>query len=75
MIILYVCICYIPVLFEFNKILFIRRSRNDIDLEFSYTFINSISCLHLPAFKSQAAIVSDPLFPIEKPKLQNMTLP
>ena len=36
-----------------------RRSRNDLDLQFSYTIINSISCLHLPNFRSQAAIVSE----------------
>ena len=53
------------------------RSRND--LEYSRTFINSISCLHLSTFWSQAAIVSGnsfvSLFPIEKPKLQNLTSP
>ena len=37
-----------------------RRSRNYLDLQYSHTFINSISCLHLPTFKSQAAIVSEP---------------
>ena len=35
------------------------RSRNDLDHEYSHTFINSISCLHLPTFWSQAAIVSE----------------
>ena len=35
------------------------RSRNDIDLQYSHTFITSISCLHLPAFRSQPAIVSE----------------
>ena len=54
--------------------------RNDLDLQYSHTFINSISCLHLPTFRSQAAIVSEKnplfsLFPIEKPKLPNLTLP
>ena len=48
------------------------RSRNDIDREYSHTFINSISCLHLQTFRSQSAIVSEKstfsLFPIEKPK-------
>ena len=34
-------------------------SRNGIDLQYSHTFINSISCLHLPTFRSQAAIVSE----------------
>ena len=32
--------------------------RNDLDLQYSLTFIISISCLHLPAFRSQAALVS-----------------
>ena len=31
------------------------RSRNDIDLQYSHTFINSIGCLHLQTFGSQAA--------------------
>ena len=35
------------------------RSRNDIDLQYSHTFINSMSCLHLPTFRSLAAIVSE----------------
>ena len=35
------------------------RSRNDIDLQYSHNFTNSISCLHLPAFRSQAATVSE----------------
>ena len=55
------------------------RSRNDLDLQYSHTIINSMSCLHLPTFRSQASIVSEnplfALFPIEKPKLQNLTLP
>ena len=55
------------------------RSRNDLDLQYSHTFINSISCLHLPTLRSQASIVSEistvSLFPIEKPKLPNLTLP
>ena len=46
--------------------------RNDLDLQYSHTFIISISCLHLPTFRSQAAIVSEnplfSLFPIEKNK-------
>ena len=33
--------------------------RNDLDLQYSHTFIISISCLHLPTFRSQAAIVSE----------------
>ena len=55
------------------------RSRNDLDLQYSHTFIYSIRCLVLPTFRSLAAIVSEnPLFshfPIEKPKLLNLTLP
>ena len=55
------------------------RSRNDLDLQYSLTFINSIRCLLLPAFRSLAAIVSEnplfSLFPTEKPKLQILTLP
>ena len=35
------------------------RSGNDIDLVYPHTFIYSISCMHLPSFKSQAAIVSE----------------
>ena len=33
------------------------RSRDDLDLNYSHNFIYSISCLHLPLFRSQAAIV------------------
>ena len=33
--------------------------RNDLDLKYSHTFIISICCLHLPTFRSQAAIVSE----------------
>ena len=55
------------------------RSRNDLDLQYSYTFIKSFSCLYLPTFRSQASIVSEntlfSLFPIEKPKFPNLTLP
>ena len=36
-----------------------RRSRNDLDLQYSHTFKNSISCLHLSTFRSQTAIVSE----------------
>ena len=35
------------------------RSRNDLDLQYSHTFINSISCLYLSTFMSLAAIVSE----------------
>ena len=55
------------------------RSRNDLDLQYSHTFIYSIRCLLLLTFWSLAAIVlKNPLFslfPIEKPKLPNLTLP
>ena len=54
------------------------RSRNDPDLQYSLTFINSLRCLLLPTFMSLAAIVSEnllfSLFPIEKPRLPNLTL-
>ena len=36
-----------------------QRSRNDNDLQYSLTFINSINCLHLPNFRSQAALVAE----------------
>ena len=55
------------------------RSRNDLNLQYSHIFIYSIRCLLLLTLTSLAAIVSEsPLFhflPIEKPKLQNLTLP
>ena len=35
------------------------RSRNDLDLQYSHTFIYSIRCLLLPTFRSLAAIVSE----------------
>ena len=35
------------------------RSRNDLDLQYSHTFINSIRCLLLPTFRSLAAIHSE----------------
>ena len=35
------------------------RSSNDLDLQFSHTFIYSMRCLLLPAFRSLAAIVSE----------------
>ena len=54
------------------------RSRNDLDLQDSHIFINSIRCLLLLTFRSLAAIVSEnPLFllyPIEKPTLPHLTL-
>ena len=55
------------------------RSSNDLDLQYSHTFIKSISCLYLPTFRPQASIVSEKstvsLFPIEKPRFPNLTLP
>ena len=55
------------------------RSRNDLDLQYSHTFMKSISCLYLPTFRSHGSIVSEkstvPLFPIEKPKFPNLNLP
>ena len=35
------------------------RARNDLDLQYSHTFINLIRCLLLPTFRSLAAIVSE----------------
>ena len=35
------------------------RPRNDLDLQYSHTFIYSIRCLLLPTFRSLAAIVSE----------------
>ena len=34
-------------------------SRNDLDLQYSHTFINLIRCLPLPNFSSLAAIISE----------------
>ena len=35
------------------------RTSNDLDLQFSHTFIYLIRCLLLPTFRSLAAIVSE----------------
>ena len=35
------------------------RSRNDLDLQYSHTFMKSFSCLYLPTFRSKASIVSE----------------
>ena len=35
------------------------RSRNDLDLQYSHTFLKSISCLYLHTSRSQASIVSE----------------
>ena len=46
--------------FEFSYVHnLVPRSRNDIDLQYSHTFIYSIRCLLLLTFKSLAAIVSE----------------
>ena len=33
------------------------RSRNDLDLQYSHTFIKSFSCLYVPTLRSKASIV------------------
>ena len=35
------------------------RSRNDLDLQYSHSFIHSIRCLLLPTFRTLAAIISE----------------
>ena len=49
------------------------KSRNDLDLQYSHTFIYSIRCLLLLTFRSLATIVSEKstvfTFSIQKPKL------
>ena len=35
------------------------RSSNDLDLQYSHTFMKTISCLFLPTFRSQASIVPE----------------
>ena len=49
------------------------RSRNDLDLQYSHIFIKSICLRSLAAIVSENTLLS--LFPIEKPKLSNLTLP
>ena len=49
------------------------RSRNDLDLQYSHIFIVSICLRSLAAIVSENPLFS--LFPIEKPKLSNLTLP
>ena len=55
------------------------RSRNALDFQYSHTFIYSIRCLLLLTFRSLPTIVSEKstvfTFPIEKPKLPNLTVP
>ena len=68
-----------PVVFEKSKFQFSYVMTLGQGQEMTLTFINSISGLHLPTFRSHTAIVSEKstvsLFPIEKPRLQNLTLP
>ena len=57
-----------------------KRSQNVLDFWYSHGFIKSFSWLLLPALTSKAATVSEKsiLFtfsPIDKPMLQNLTLP
>ena len=35
------------------------QGKNDLHLEYSQTFINSFTCLHLPTLRPRAAIVSE----------------
>ena len=55
------------------------RSGNDLDLQYSHTFMKSISCLHLPTLRSQASTISEKstvfTFIYKKPKFPNLTLP
>ena len=51
------------------------RSRNELDLRYSLTFIYSIRCLLLLTFSSLAAIVSEKSTVFNLPKLPNLTLP
>ena len=46
--------------FEFLYVHDLRpRSRSDLDLQYSHTFIKSFSCLYLPTFRSHVSIVSE----------------
>ena len=49
------------------------RSRNDLDLQYSHIFIKFISLRSLAATVYEKSTVF--IFPIEKPKLPNLTLP
>ena len=60
--------------FEFVYVHHLRpRSRDDLDLQYSHICIKSICIRSLSAIVSENALFS--LFPIEKPKLPNLTLP
>ena len=50
------------------------RSRNDLALQYSHIFIRSICLRSLAAIVSEKSTVFT-FFPIEKPKLTNLTLP
>ena len=54
-------------------------SSNDIDLQYSHTFIYSIRCMLLQIFRSLAAIVDEKFtvftFSHTNPMLLNLTLP
>ena len=56
------------------KVLFVNdlgpRSRNDLDLQYSHILINTIFSGHRLQY-----FLKNPLFPKEKPKLQNLILP
>ena len=43
------------------------RSRNDPDLQYSHTFMKSISCLYLPTFRSQVSFIN-----IDNPYFEGM---
>ena len=54
------------------------RSRDDLDLEYSFSFVYSFSLLHLPSFRLQTAIVSEKYkvltFSIKKSMRVDLTL-
>ena len=70
----------VKILFDFLYVHDLEpRAGNDIDLQYSHTFINSIRCLLLPTYRSMAAIVSEKstVFTCSYGKAQNhyLTLP
>ena len=38
---------------------FVSRARNDLDLQYSHSFMNSMRCLLLPTYRSLASIISE----------------
>ena len=50
---------FIQSLVQIGKVVSEKMTRNDIDLQYSRTFMNSVRCLFLPTFRSLAAIVSE----------------